>query len=105
MKKIIILTTLLIGSITVASAADINKLSKEEVKTMTDEERSERVIVLEERLMELSELDVKNMERQERREIKKEVKYIQKELKAHGNGGIYISSGAVILVLLLIIVL
>ncbi len=56
------------------------------------------------RLEEIKEMDTKSMTRLERKELRKEVKVIKKELNRSG-GGVYLSVGAVILIIVLIILL
>ena len=56
------------------------------------------------RLEEIKSMDLENMPRSERRKYAKEVKQIQKKMNAVG-GGVYISAGALILILILLIVL
>lgn len=56
------------------------------------------------RLEEIKAMDLKNMPRSERRKYAKEVKHIEKKMKAVG-GGVYISAGALILIIVLLIIL
>lgn len=56
------------------------------------------------RLEEINAMDLKNMPRSERRKYAKEVKQIEKRMKAVG-GGVYISAGALILIIVLLILL
>ena len=56
------------------------------------------------RLQEIKEMTKENMSRAEKRELKKEVRKIRKELKEIKNG-IYLSFGAIIIVILLLILL
>ena len=56
------------------------------------------------RLEEIKAMDLKNMPRSERRKYAKEVKQIEKRMKAVG-GGVYISAGALILIIVLLILL
>lgn len=56
------------------------------------------------RLEEIKAMDLKSMPRSERRKYAKEVKQIEKRMKAVG-GGVYISAGALILIIVLLIVL
>ncbi|MDA0973781.1 MAG: hypothetical protein O2867_08615 [Bacteroidetes bacterium] len=50
-------------------------------------------------------MDLKSLERAERKEAKQEMRYIQKEMKALGNGGIYISTTALVIIIILLIIL
>jgi hypothetical protein len=56
------------------------------------------------RLDEINSLDKSAMSRLEKKEAKKEVRDINKEMKRLG-GGVYISAGAIIIILLLILIL
>lgn len=55
------------------------------------------------RLIEIKEMDKTNLTKEEKRDLRKEVRDIQKQL-AH-SGVIYISAGALILILILLIIL
>lgn len=56
------------------------------------------------RLEEIKAMDLEKMPRSERRKYAKEVKQIEKRMKAVG-GGVYISAGALILIIVLLILL
>lgn len=59
------------------------------------------------RLDEIKAMDVSNMTRLEKKELRNEVRSTKAALKSngHGSSGLYISTGAVIIILLLIIIL
>jgi len=59
---------------------------------------------LENRLEEIKAMDIENMPRSEKRKYAKEVKQIQKKMNAVG-GGVYISAGALLVIVILLIVL
>ena len=59
--------------------------------------------VLINRLNEIKNLDKSSLNRLEKKELRKEVRTIKKSVRSSGNG-IYISSGAIIIILLLIII-
>lgn len=65
---------------------------------------SARAQELLDRLEEINEMDKSAMSRTEKREMRKEVRAIKKEMKQLG-GGIYISVGGLIIILLLLIIL
>jgi hypothetical protein len=56
------------------------------------------------RLDEIKEMDKSNLKASERKELRKEVREIKKEIKAKG-GGLYISAGAIIIILLILLIL
>lgn len=62
------------------------------------------VRVMIDRLNEIKEMDKSSLSRTERKELRKEVRTIKKDIRSSGNG-LYISTGAVIIILLLIIIL
>lgn len=70
----------------------------------TDEAISAETEVLLARLEEINEMDKSNLTPSEKRELRKEVRQIDKALALDG-GGVYLSVGALILVLLLLILL
>ena len=56
------------------------------------------------RLNEIKEMDKSNMTKPEKKALRKEVREIQKVM-ANGNGGIFISVGALIIIILLLIII
>ena len=56
------------------------------------------------RLKEIKSMNMENLSRSEKKDLRKEVKQIRKELKAAKNG-IYLSVGAIIIIVLLLILL
>lgn len=63
-----------------------------------------KVITLESRLKEIDAMDKTELKAAEKKDLRKEVKSIKSELKAVG-GGVYVSAGAIILIIILVIVL
>lgn len=62
------------------------------------------VQVMLDRLEEIKEMDKSELSRTEKRELRKEVRSIKKELRSTGNG-VYLSVGAIIIIVLLLILL
>jgi len=60
---------------------------------------------LEERLYEISAMDISSLNGPEKIALRSEVKSIKKELQALDNGGLYISVGAAIIIILLLIII
>lgn len=63
-----------------------------------------KVQVMLDRLEEIKEMDKSELSRSERKELRKEVRTIKSNLAASGNG-VYLSVGAIIIILLLILLL
>ena len=68
-------------------------------------ETNARAEVLINRLEEIKAMDHRTMTRKEKRALRREVKSIEKELKKIDEGGVYISVGGIIIILLLLILL
>ena len=104
MKKIAYFLSLILLLSALAPAA-MAKDGKEKPKneTLSPEDKA-RLDQLENRFLEIKAMDFKSMNKSERKEIRKELREINKEAKDR-NGGIYISTGAIIIILLLIIIL
>ncbi len=98
--KTTLLVTLMAITLPVASEA-MSILPGNGTTPKTETEQSQRLI---NRLEEIKSMDLKSLTRKERRELKHEVKSIQKELHTNSSG-VYISVGAIIIILLLLILL
>lgn len=72
--------------------------------TATEPTESEIANTLSARLIEIKALDLSTLTRTEKKELRNEVRSIQSELKAM-NYGVYISVGALVLILILLIIL
>ena len=57
------------------------------------------------RLEEIKAMDVKSMTKSEKRKLRREVKSIEREMRQINDGGLYISVGGIIIILLLLILL
>ena len=57
------------------------------------------------RLEEIKEMDKSSLKSSEKKELRKEVREIKENLKSSGNGGLYLSVGAIIIIILLLILL
>lgn len=78
--------------------------SNDEVTTSTTPAENPEVQVLLSRLEEIKATDKTSLTSSEKRELRKEVKSIKKELKTM-NDGVYLSVGAIIIIVLLLILL
>ena len=83
-----------LGTFTTINASENN------LKTTTPTEIPVEVQVMLDRIEEIKEMDKSDRKRAERKELRKEVRAIKKDVRASGNG-LYISSGVIILILLL----
>ena len=104
MKKMALSLLTLILSLTFVPSeikAETNVLAANR-STSTTENAEAKVLLT--RLEIIHNMDKSNMSASEKKNLRKEVKSIKKQLKAVG-GGIYLSAGAVIIIILLLIIL
>jgi hypothetical protein len=74
-------------------------------KTPSETPASVRSKELINRLEEIKAMDVENMSKAEKRKLRREVRSIEKEMREINDGGVYISVGGIIIILLLLILL
>ena len=78
--------------------------SEKNPKTTTPSEIPAEIRVMLNRLEEIKGMDKSELKRADKKELRKEVRAIKSDIRSSGNG-IYISTGAIIIILLLIILL
>jgi hypothetical protein len=96
-----LLTTLLF-CVTLAVSTPVQGAKKERNPEPTEIPAEVRVML--DRLEEIKAMDKSNLERAEKKALRMEVRAIKTQLRTTGNG-IYISAGALIIILLLILIL
>ncbi|MBD3628389.1 hypothetical protein [Cyclobacterium sp.] len=101
MKKIAYFLSMLMLLTAIAPAAMAKEKPAEKEPSPEEQARLEQ---LDERVLEIKAMDFKAMDKDERKEIRNELREINKEAKALG-GGVYISAGALIVILILLIIL
>lgn len=87
---------------TVTPLVSIHATETDPPKTVTELPADVRVMI--NRIEEIKEMDKSEMSRAEKRALRKEARALKAEVRSTGNG-LYISAGAVIVILLLIIIL
>lgn len=96
---------MIMGSLALSAptfAAITNPLTETAVTNAPDDKA--KAEVLENRLKAIKDMDKSDMSRAERKELRKEVKEIKTTMKAL-SGGVYLSIGAILLIILLILIL
>jgi len=104
MKKIAYFLSLMFLMTAFAPVAIAADHKKDKDKTELSVADQERLTEIETRVEEIKEINLSDLDNEERRALKKELKELNKEAKQVG-GGVYISVGAIILILILLIVL
>lgn len=91
---------------TITAMAESKAAIKARVESMTDEQKEARYVQMKQRVEEIKGMDKSTLSAEERKALKQELKDMNKEAKAIGKGGIYISfAGLIIIILLLILIL
>jgi len=94
-----------ISAITANASSDI-KVIKEKIAGMTEAQKEERIQQIKQRVEEIKAMDKSQLSKIERKDIRTELKNMNKEVKASGRGGgIYISLGAILVILLILVLI
>lgn len=102
MKKLMYVLSFLV--MVFAFGLEASAASSKKVKEELSPEQKERLSEIEVRVEEIKAMDFSEMSKEERKEVKNELKDMKVEAKQMG-GGVYLSVGAIIIILLLLILL
>ncbi|WP_075348887.1 hypothetical protein [Algoriphagus marinus] len=103
MKKTLLVFFLLItGPMAMAGSGDKSDSNKDKIE-LTEAQQA-RLDEMKARVDEIKEMDFGAMSREERKEIREELKSMKAEARETGNG-VYLSVGAIIIIILLLILL
>ncbi|RYE28067.1 MAG: hypothetical protein EOP42_17885 [Sphingobacteriaceae bacterium] len=105
-KKIYLLSTALMLTLSASNlkAATINAEPAAKEITLTDVQKEARLQAIKERVEEIKAMDKAQLSKEERQELKSELKTMKTQARALG-GGIYLSVGAIIIIILLLILI
>lgn len=95
---------LLVFSMATVVPSFANNGGKEKTPTTMTAEEKAKVDVMVKRIKEIRDMDKSDLSRAERKALRKEVKEIRTALK-EGNGGVYLSIGAIIIIILVLILI
>lgn len=76
---------------------------KETVAGMTDEQKQARIETMKNRVQEIKDMNKSELSRADRKEMRTEMKDMNKEAKEIGHGGIYLTLGGIIIIVLILI--
>ncbi|MEX2513312.1 MAG: hypothetical protein WD398_10435 [Cyclobacteriaceae bacterium] len=102
MKKVTCLLALIMMFTSMAPVAMAKVEKKDKEKPELSPEDEAKIAQLDARILEIKAMDFTQMDREERKEIRNELRDINKEAKAAGRG-VYLSVGAIIIILLILI--
>lgn len=103
MKTIVRRISIFILAITLSTVSYAGTTSSDAAAVKNEPLTEKETTRLVSRLTEIDEIDKSDLEREEKKALRKEVKEIKKELKR--NNGVYLSTGAVIIIVLILIIL
>ena|ERR1700744_3566415 len=111
MKKRIYLfaVTMLLTFVAFSSQAatiteNANAINKEAIANMTADQKEARLEEIKSRVEEIKAMDKSQLTKEDRKELRTELKSLKKESNAMG-GGIYLSVGAIIIIILVLILI
>jgi flagellar motility protein MotE (MotC chaperone) len=104
-RALLLSMALLITASTLHATTATNGFDKEKIARMTEEEKNARVSTIKSRVEEIRDMDRSNLSRAERKELRRELKDLNKEARAIGRGGVYISLGGILLIILILILI
>jgi hypothetical protein len=103
--KNLILTFLLVLFMISPGFSVDKKADAKRIPSSTEAAAAKRAGELVKRLEEIKAMDIEGMTKAEKKALRKEVKSIKKEMREINDGGVYISVGGIIIILLLLILL
>lgn len=91
----------------IASQAAIigNSSDKEKIAMMSKEQKEAKINAIKIRVNEIRAMDKSTLTRVEKKALRHELRDMKKEANAAGNGGVYLSVGAIIIIILLLILI
>jgi Na+-translocating ferredoxin:NAD+ oxidoreductase RnfG subunit len=95
---------LLVFSMATVIPSIANNGTKDKAPITNTAEEKAKVDVMVKRIKEIRDMDKSDLSKAERKALRKEVKEIRTALK-DGNGGVYLSIGAIIIIILLLILI
>ena len=105
-KTLVLALTLLLAVTTTINAAPLAKKAIEEkVMAMTAEQKEARIAEMKQRVEQIKAMDKSQLSKADRKALRQELRNMNKEARAISSGGIYISLGALIIIVLLLILL
>lgn len=106
-KKIYLLSTALMLTFSTAqlkAATVVTEPSVTKQVTLTDAQKEAKLQAIKERVEEIKAMDKSQLSKEQKQELKSELKTMKTQARAMG-GGIYLSVGAIIIIILLLILI
>jgi hypothetical protein len=106
-RSLILVVLLMLGMVpaNVQAKKMDNSVISAKVAGMTKEQKVQEIAYMQARAKEISEMDFSKLSAEQRKSLRDELKGMKKDAKDIGGGGVYISVGALILIIVLLIIL
>ncbi|MGI4804889.1 MAG: hypothetical protein ACRYFL_08975 [Janthinobacterium lividum] len=106
-KKIYLLSTALMLTFSASNLKAANVVSEPVAKeiTMTDAQKEATLQAIKTRVEEIKAMDKSQLSKEQRQELKTELKAMKAQARRSRGGGIYLSVGAIIIIILLLILI
>lgn len=89
----------------IAAASDPANLPERKTEELTEAEIEARLEVMRARVAEIRSMDKSELTRAERRALRKELREMNAQARSWGSGGVYLSVGAIIVIVLVLILI
>ncbi|MGI4021021.1 MAG: hypothetical protein ACRYFA_05905 [Janthinobacterium lividum] len=106
-KKIYLLSTALMLTLSASQLQAATVVSEPVAKeiTLTDAQKEVKLQAIKTRVEEIKAMDKSQLNKEQKQELKSELKTLKTQARAAGGGGIYLSVGAIIIIILLLILI
>ena len=104
LRMLVLLAVTLFSLSSNAASLDKDALQAK-INGMDEQQKEARMDEIQQRITAIKEMDKSLLTREERKEMRHELKDMRKEVKRIGGGGIYLSLGGILLIILLLIIL
>jgi hypothetical protein len=88
-----------------AATVSDDKAPASQVTTLTEEEKAAKIQAIEKRVLEIKAMNKSNLTSAERKALRKELKEMKQQARAFTSGGVYLSVGAIIIIILVLILI
>ena len=106
MKRIFVAALIMLLCLnSITAKAEDKKTLKARIENMSAEQKEARIVQMKLRVDEIKNMDKSSLTREERKDLRKELRDLNQEAKAISSGGIYLSTAAIIIIILLLILL
>ncbi len=106
-KKIYLLSIALMLAFSTSQSKAATVITEPVAKeiTLTDAQKQAKLQAIKDRVEEIKAMDKSQLSKEQKQELRAELKTMKAEAKAAGGGGVYLSVGAIVIIILLLILI